>query len=78
MKHEHETAQPAPLGQVERGVRRLYVYDAKGHHVRLYCDGDAIHADAVFNGRACSFTTDLAGAVLLKKACCALLNDAGA
>ncbi len=23
MKHEHETAQPAPLGQVERGVGRL-------------------------------------------------------
>lgn len=23
MKHEHETAQPAPLGQVERGAGRL-------------------------------------------------------
>lgn len=59
-------------------IGRLYVYDAKGCHVRLYCDGAAIHADAVFNGRACSFTTNMDGIGLLKEACCALLNDAGA
>lgn len=78
MSNETEAGCGSVAPTVERPVRRLYVFDARGSHVRLDLNGCDIYADVLFAGRSYHFTADKDGLSLLKKACAALLNDAGA
>ena len=52
MKHEHETAQPAPLGQVERGVVQPRVTDAPETVWLVYgdLDRDSTHRECRDSG----------------------------
>ncbi len=74
-KHADSGAVASP---VDWPVRRLYVYEIDRNHVRIDCEGNDLYVSAVFSGRSYSFSTNLDGAALLKKALSAVLNDAGA